>query len=249
MAVFIDTLIQGLIYIALIIAAAEAENLNARIGLSNTPSNWLIALVVLIVFLIFVLYFATFEAATNGQTPGKRIIGLRVVKEDGRPFTIGAALVRNLVRLIDFFPLAYSVGFVVMLCNERAKRFGDIAAGTVVIKERQVKLSDLTALTARSSANIPGAMTNVDDAASGADADLKDALRKLRESDVQLAEALLQRRYETTGMSAERAAKRLSDALAARMDLADGGAALRAQGDFAFLKHLTSAYRSRTSAV
>jgi uncharacterized RDD family membrane protein YckC len=90
------------------------------------------------VFLImwFVLEWlvpAAFEAAWQGATPGKKALGLMVVRDDGAPVGWGPALTRNLLRFADFLPLAYLVGLLAMLGNRQFKRLGDLVAGTLVI--------------------------------------------------------------------------------------------------------------------
>lgn len=77
-------------------------------------------------------YYMVCEAAT-GATLGKRMVGIRVVGEDGEHVTIGAAIVRNLLRLVDalFF---YLVAFVFAVTSTRGQRLGDRAAQTVVVR-------------------------------------------------------------------------------------------------------------------
>ncbi|MEQ1823229.1 MAG: RDD family protein [Fimbriimonadaceae bacterium] len=83
-------------------------------------------------------YFILFEALWNGQTLGKKTVGIRVRMIDGTPITFAAALGRNLVRPADFLPGAYFFGLVAMFTNQRSQRLGDLAAGTVVVHERRV---------------------------------------------------------------------------------------------------------------
>jgi uncharacterized RDD family membrane protein YckC len=103
-------------------------------------SKWTIALLILILFLIFAGYFILFEWLWNGQTPGKRLMKLRVIREDGRPITLWEAVARNLLRIFDaipgFFIPVYSLGLVSIFLSGRDQRFGDMFAGTVVIRER-----------------------------------------------------------------------------------------------------------------
>jgi uncharacterized RDD family membrane protein YckC len=91
----------------------------------------------LLTFLILWGYYLFFELIWSGQSPGKRVIGLRVVREGGRPITVSGAAIRNLIRVIDFLPFGYGVGVVVMFIDSRARRLGDLAAGTLVVKERR----------------------------------------------------------------------------------------------------------------
>jgi uncharacterized membrane protein SpoIIM required for sporulation/uncharacterized RDD family membrane protein YckC len=93
---------------------------------------------ILIFFLLYWGYFLAFEAVWHGQTPGKRVMGIRAVADGGFPLTPSAAAVRNLLRLVDMQPVGfYFVGAVTMLLNREAKRLGDLAAGTIVIRDRR----------------------------------------------------------------------------------------------------------------
>lgn len=87
-------------------------------------------------FVSFWVYFAAFEIAWDGQTPGKRANHLRVVSADGRAESPRQAIIRNLVRGIDLLPALYLVGVITMVITPRAQRLGDLAAGTLVLRER-----------------------------------------------------------------------------------------------------------------
>src|ERR687883_178716 len=95
-----------------------------------------IALYVLLVFVVTSGYYVFFEIVWNGQTPGKRLVGVRVIRENGYPIRPIDAVIRNLVRIVDWLPLFYGVGMLVMLLNGRARRLGDFASGTIVVRER-----------------------------------------------------------------------------------------------------------------
>ncbi len=83
-------------------------------------------------FLLEWFYPVLFEVYMKGQTPGKRIFGLVVLHDDGRPVGWSAAFTRNTLRFVDFLPLCYAAGFVATLLSRDCKRLGDLAAGTVV---------------------------------------------------------------------------------------------------------------------
>src|SRR6185312_9884494 len=85
---------------------------------------------------------AWFETRWNGQTPGKRAMGIAVLNDDGTPLRWPGALTRNLLRAVDFLPLLYGVGLVAMLANRDFKRLGDLAAGTVVVYSSEKITSD-----------------------------------------------------------------------------------------------------------
>ncbi len=91
-------------------------------------------------FLMDWLYPVFFEAGKRGATPGKRLMGLRVVQATGSPITFGQAVVRNFLRFIDGMPFfTYCFGLTSCLATKRFQRLGDLAAGTVVIYDRMPK--------------------------------------------------------------------------------------------------------------
>jgi uncharacterized RDD family membrane protein YckC len=108
--------------------------------LSNAP-KWVIAILVVLIFLLMSGYFAFFEWIWNGQTPGKRWLKLRVIREDGRPIGFFEAMIRNLLRNFDMMPSPpfYSVGLISVFITDRDQRIGDLVAGTVVVREREAE--------------------------------------------------------------------------------------------------------------
>ena len=96
-----------------------------------------IAILVLIQFILIAFYHLFFEFIWNGQTPGKRWVGIRVVQANGLPATVSGILIRNLVRLFDFLPFFYAIGLLVMFASKHTQRLGDLAARTIVIRERR----------------------------------------------------------------------------------------------------------------
>jgi uncharacterized RDD family membrane protein YckC len=107
--------------------------------LSNAP-KWVYAVLILVVFLIISGYFAFFEWIWNGQTPGKRWLKLRVIRDDGRPVTFWEATVRNLLRSFDMMPAPfYSIGLISVFISATDQRVGDMVAGTVVVREREAE--------------------------------------------------------------------------------------------------------------
>jgi uncharacterized RDD family membrane protein YckC len=84
-------------------------------------------------FLVEWFYPVFFEVYRQGQTPGKRSMGLRVIHSDGTPVGVGASVIRNLLRVVDMMPVFYIAGVVSMLCTRDFQRLGDMAAGTMVV--------------------------------------------------------------------------------------------------------------------
>jgi uncharacterized RDD family membrane protein YckC len=86
-------------------------------------------------FIVVFGYFWVSESLWSGQTIGKKAFRLRAVGDRGEPLTFMQAGIRNVVRIVDFLPYGYGVGFVVMFANGKGKRLGDLAAGTIVVKD------------------------------------------------------------------------------------------------------------------
>jgi len=137
LAALIDHLLVGIV---IAVGVALLSLLGDRLGLTS-----FLLIITLIVFgSLFVLcaYYIAFEMLWNGQTPGKRALGLRMVHVSGRPIGFGASTVRNLLRLVDFLPAAYGIGFLVMFFDKRARRLGDMAAGAMAVRQRDALTLD-----------------------------------------------------------------------------------------------------------
>ena len=94
------------------------------------------AVILLLGFVVWNGYFILFEGLRQGQTPGKRFVGIRVVRDTGNAVGLGAAVARNLLRIADFLPPPYLIGALLVAFHPRGKRLGDIVAGTVVARDR-----------------------------------------------------------------------------------------------------------------
>ncbi len=101
------------------------------------PQQWWTAAIIAFNFVLYYAYFTVFEIVWRGQTPGKRIIGIRVIKESGRPLAPAETIGRNLLRIVDQLPGIYAVGLVAAMLNGQSKRLGDYVAGSIVIRERK----------------------------------------------------------------------------------------------------------------
>ncbi|MDQ6692747.1 MAG: RDD family protein [Candidatus Dormibacteraeota bacterium] len=120
----------------------------AALGVYRLGGNGNIAIIagLLLGFTAVWGYFPICESVWSGKTLGKHVFGLRVVGDRGEPITLSQALIRNLVRIVDFLPLTYGVGIIVLFANGHGKRLGDLAAGTVVVREKApVSLNQLRA--------------------------------------------------------------------------------------------------------
>ena len=146
MAMAVDMLIQGAVVAALFavfgfgaaLLSVSFRDLLGRDGFLVLSVG--LAVAVLLIFLFTWGYFLAFELLWNGQTPGKRLAGIRVLTTRGEPVTLVHALVRNLLRLVDMLPTSYMIGVICILVTPRGQRLGDLAAGTVVVRERHAEL-------------------------------------------------------------------------------------------------------------
>ncbi|MDQ5824301.1 MAG: RDD family protein [Chloroflexota bacterium] len=140
---FVAALLDHLILGVTVLLIACAASMVGLVGVfSNAAGDdaaggvfLVLAILTLVIFLIIWGYFVVFETVWNGQTPGKRAGRLRVIRYNGQPIGAGEAMVRNLVRLVDFMPGFYGVGLLSMFIDKNARRLGDFAAGTIVIRE------------------------------------------------------------------------------------------------------------------
>lgn len=230
LAVLIDTLIQGVLYVILFFTMAVLVSQLTRLDLPDWLNDAFGIFAVVALFLIQFGYFMFFEIILNGQTPGKRLFGLRVIKDNGYPLSPLDSVIRNLVRIIDFFPFAYGIGLVTMFSNARAKRLGDFAAGTIVVKMRQqVRLQDLKPVTP---APGPTPQTSIHPPA---------GLTRLEESDIALIESFLGRR--ATLQNGDALARQLAQQMALKMDPAARATPKTTEQADTFLRELVTAYR------
>ena len=105
--------------------------------------------ILLATFLLDWFYGSLFETLWNGQTPGKKSAGLRVVRTNGTPINATSAIGRNFLRTADMLPLFYTFGMISMLMTRRLQRLGDLVFDTMVVDERREWISRAGGLTAR----------------------------------------------------------------------------------------------------
>jgi len=151
--------------------------------------------------LSMLVYNVTFETLAAGRTPGKRIAGLRVVRSSGRAVDFRASMVRNAIRLVDGLALSYLPTIVSIIVTRRNQRPGDLAAGTVVIRERR----DVD----KSSPTVPAIAASHEHAAAGASWDVS----AVPAEDIATVRAFLERRHDLTAAARARLAAQLDGAL------------------------------------
>lgn len=125
---FVALIIDGIIFglLGYLIGAVTGGTSGAGFELEGGPA--------FLYYLLSFLYYILMEAFMGG-TVGKLALGMRVELEDGSPITIGASIIRNLLRFVDFLPFAYILGMIMISTSPLKQRLGDRVAKTVVIKK------------------------------------------------------------------------------------------------------------------
>jgi uncharacterized RDD family membrane protein YckC len=186
----VDHTIQILALVLMVIAFILISNFASLADTVDNLPKWVIALLIIIVFVIMDGYFVFFEWLWSGQTPGKRWLKLRVIREDGRPITFFEAMVRNLLRDFDIMPLPfYSAGLVAVFASAKGQRIGDLVAGTVVVREREAEAPAFTEVFA-SPVSDPAMRRSFKRAQFTAD------LGSLTEKEIEVVETFLRRRWD-----------------------------------------------------
>lgn len=96
-----------------------------------------LGIVMILIFAIHWGYFIAFEYFSGGRTIGKRIIGIRVIQDNGHSLTLLSSFIRNLLRIVDSLPASYLIGILTIFLHPKHKRVGDVVAGTIVVHERK----------------------------------------------------------------------------------------------------------------
>ena len=198
LAVAIDHFIQYLAIILISLAVLSFAGLTSNLfgeGFFQEMPKWTVAILIIIIFALFSGYFVFFEWLWNGQTPGKRLMKLRVIREDGRPITLWEALARNLLRIFDAVPgfvlPIYSIGLITIFMSSRDQRIGDMFAGTVVVRERTDEAPTFAETFSNRISDL--AFHRVQKRT-----DFKANLASITESEIEVVEAFLRRRWDLT---------------------------------------------------
>ncbi len=133
-AVLLDTLIWSVVMALL--GVLSWMFLPAIGALGVLSYQWTVAVFTFAFFLLHWGYFTLFEAFGGGRTPGKRIAHIRVIQRSGRPIGLFESMARNLIRFVDELPLFYVVGLISVFVTRQHQRLGDLAAGTLVVRDR-----------------------------------------------------------------------------------------------------------------
>ena len=186
---------------------------------SKISAQWAAAIAVFLVFLLNWGYFTLFEAFWNGRTPGKRVARIRVIQRTGRAIGLFESMARNLVRYVDQFPFFYAVGVIVVFSTRQHQRLGDLAAGTLVVRDREQETplwgdSGSRTFTAQAfvpRAPIPEPHTAVTLPATG--------IARLSAADLEVLEGFFARRLDMSLATRHALAERIASAIKAKSGL------------------------------
>jgi uncharacterized RDD family membrane protein YckC len=218
---FIATLMDWLILLGafIVLGLMAAVILPALHFLGALSQKWAVGILIVIIFLAIWGYFALFEAFGNGRTPGKRVAKIRVIHQSGRAVSFVEALGRNLVRYVDYLPGFYALGVLVMFLNRRHQRLGDMVAGTLVVRDRELDTPHwgesgsrtFTAPTLAANAPIPPPHLGIVLPAT--------ELAKLSSADLEVLESFFARRLDMDLATRAVLAQRIAAALCAKSGL------------------------------
>ena len=213
-AILIDSAIQGALFILLGIGLAGIGlkgNAAAAAGLGG-------------ILFLYLGYFFLFEGLWAGRTPGKRAQRIRVVRADGQPAGWTQVGIRTLLRLVDILPTAYAIGSLSILLTTRSQRLGDLAAATLVVRERSAPVPSPVSISP--AVTTTGVFLDT----TGVSEELYSAIRSFLERRVGLvAGARAQLAAQFAGLARRRV----------------GGADGWRGGDEAFLEAVVASYRAR----
>lgn len=218
---FIALLVDYLIWIpGIVIVGWIFAFFRPSVGAFNKLSEqWTVAIYLFLIFLFNWGYFTLFEAFWNGRTPGKRVARIRVIERSGRPIGLFESMARNFIRYVDQIPFFYAVGAIAIFVTKDHQRLGDLAAGTLVVRDRIEEAPVSSEATRTFTANIftPPAQAPEPHAAFV----LPDhGVAKLSSSDLQVLESFLARRLDMPLETRQALAQRIASAIQAKSGLA-----------------------------
>lgn len=207
LAAVIDTFIVA---VGIVVLAFIAWVIRGMITGDAALSTFAAVVVISASMLAYIGYFVYFEITSGGQSPGKRLTGLRVISVDGAAVSPEQSAVRNILRLVDLLPVSYAIGLVSILVTARNQRLGDLAAATMVVKERA---EPLEALPEEPS---PPAMTLPPGVSAEVLRLVRAGVQALSREEERTIRRFLERRFELAPPARHRLAARLADALRPR---------------------------------
>lgn len=234
-AMLLDGLIQfGILIIGYLVLAIGGfgSTLNDSLSQLRFFDSVIVAVFLLFLFLVFWGYFIFFEVRWNGQTPGKRAAGIRVIRDSGHPIDFRSSLIRNLVRIVDMLPGFYAIGFMVMFFDKHWKRLGDMAAGTMVVQEAKKIDTQPTVQSAASKALDAASYSFLDNQALL-------HLSKLSRQDYHVVQRFMDRRPQLDRATEHRLANNIAHSIQSKLELSQP-----ISQPVLFLEEIQKAYKS-----
>ncbi len=219
---FIALLVDYLIWIPSILIVGKIFSifLPSLTAFNRLSGQWAFAIYTFLVFLFNWGYFTLFEAFWNGRTPGKRVARIRVIQRSGRAIGIFESMARNFIRYIDMIPFVvpYAVGTIAIFVTRDHQRLGDLAAGTLVVRDRIEEAPISTESTRTFTANIFAPAIPTPEPSAGFT--LPDhGVAKLAASDLQVLESFFARRLDMPLTTRAALAQRISAAIQSKSGL------------------------------
>jgi uncharacterized RDD family membrane protein YckC len=212
---FAGAFVLGLLFIIVVTSVGTFSRISAQ---------WVAVVAIFLIFLVNWGYFTLFEAFWNGRTPGKRVARIRVIQRSGRAIGLFESMARNLVRYVDQFPGFYAVGVIAMFVTKQHQRLGDLAAGTLVVRDREEEAApwgDSGARTFTAQIFAPPAPAPDPQAAFNLPAT---GIARLGPADLEVLEGFFSRRLDMSIETRQALAQRIAAAIQAKsgLDLPEG---------------------------
>ena len=219
---FIALLIDTLIWLAAVVVLGVLSWIivPGMGAFSRLSAQWAVAVYVFSLFLLNWGYFTLFEAFWHGQTPGKRVARIRVIQSSGRAIGVFESMARNFIRYVDQIPFFYAVGVIAVFSTRQHQRLGDLAAGTIVVRDREQETPlwgesaarTFTATAFSQASPIPEPHTAITLDSAG--------IAKLSATDLEVLEGFFARRLDLPLPTRYALAQRIADAIQAKSGLA-----------------------------
>ena len=217
---FIALLVDYLIWIPgiLIVGKVFAYFMPSFSAFNKLSEQWAVAIYVFLIVLFNWGYFTLFEAFWNGRTPGKRVARIRVIQRSGRAIGLFESMARNFIRYVDQIPFFYAVGAIAIFVTRDHQRLGDLAAGTLVVRDRIEEVPVSIESTRTFTANIFAPAVPTPEPHTGFS--LPDhGIAKLSAADLQVLESFFARRLDMPLATREALAQRIASAIQAKSGL------------------------------
>jgi uncharacterized RDD family membrane protein YckC len=217
---FIALLVDYLIWVPGILLVGKLFSFFAPslVAFSRLSGQWAFAIYIFLLFLFNWGYFTLFEAFWNGRTPGKRVARIRVIQRSGRAIGLFESMARNFIRYVDQIPFFYAVGAIAIFATRDHQRLGDLAAGTLVVRDRIEDAPVSTESTRTFTANIFAPAAPVPEPHAGFSLP-EHGIAKLTGSDLLVLESFFSRRLDMPLATREALAQRIAAAIQAKSGL------------------------------